>query len=164
VKLKELKEKVQKLHDAELANTKEFLEQAEERLASKKYDSAVYLATHVLETAEYLEHSETSEEAKKEIETMSDRAVQIIKESLPQVFESMSEKIKDELAAGNYTRLARFADNVGSFKLVSKKYNKKLYPQINDFNTKLETLKTLVKDIRAGRAVRLSMLRDLGLI
>jgi hypothetical protein len=178
-RLKELQEFVKTLHKEELGNVSMFLDQAEDRKNIEHYDSAIYLASHALETADELlkvaveetvpepeEGAVREQTTKEKLEEEIERAKKIIKECLEddKVYKSMIPKIQEELNRYQFDKVIELAENVGRIQLIGDKYNREFQPWLNDFELKMEKLKTLCNKLKHYvYTVRTSLYNTLGL-
>ncbi|MBW2968215.1 hypothetical protein KY362_07050 [Candidatus Woesearchaeota archaeon] len=162
-RLQEVQQEITTLHNEELAKSQEFITGAGESLAAGEYDTAIYLASHVLESAKFLEHKEMDKEGKEAIKKMVDDALKIIKQCLPNIFVSLSGKIERDLVQRDYDTLIRLGNNLDRLEVISKNYKAKLNPELERFKEQVTALENMAGKLKEGKPFRDAALKLLTL-
>ncbi|MBN1543928.1 hypothetical protein JW898_00520 [Candidatus Woesearchaeota archaeon] len=160
-RMEDIKHHVHALHDAEIQNIREFLRKAEEVFAQAEqatslhsYDTAMYLATHVAENAKFLNHTELGPEKKAELEGMTARAKQIIKDCIPKVFSSFVPKIEKELIRGRFDEVKSTIDQIGKIEFLDKEFEAELeLPPIKEYQEKMKLLRDICERMETGSII-----------
>jgi hypothetical protein len=159
----EVKGMIEGLHERERANMAAYLEEARRTKDAGLLDSAIYLASHVLENAEYLKSAHLAEASRNAIDQMMADAKGIIRECLPNLFASMKDKIQGELNLGLFDEVKTLVDNIGELRFVEDKHNSAFSGMLNEYEKKMQKLGTLCDKLRTGSTVRTSIYTDLGM-
>ncbi|MBW2971572.1 hypothetical protein KY359_00920 [Candidatus Woesearchaeota archaeon] len=160
-KMEEIKHHVHELHQAEINNLKQFLRKAEEvynqadsSTSLHGYDTAMYLATHVAENAQFLKHSEMDETAREELNNMQNTAKEIIKDCIEKVFVTAVPKIEQELIRGRYAQVRRTLEQIGKVEFIDKEFQAELeLPPIKEYEEKMKLLKDICDGMERGEIV-----------
>jgi rubrerythrin len=162
-RMTEVKGMIEGLHERERANMAAYLEEARRTKDAGLLDSAIYLASHVLENAEYLKSAHLAEASRNAIDQMMADAKGIIRECLPNLFASMKDKIQGELNLGLFDEVKTLVDNIGELRFVEDKHNSAFSGMLNEYEKKMQKLGTLCDKLRTGSTVRTSIYTDLGM-
>lgn len=157
-KMNEVKGFIHELHEKELKNLEDnFLENAKRAQVDGKYDTAVYFASHFIESARELIVKEMSAKDKDELQDKIRAAKTIIIDSLPKVFESMKPKIESEINAGfdtgdrkYFEKLMRFAESLQDIDFISSEHNSEFNAERIAHNTKMQKLYALAEALYNG--------------
>jgi hypothetical protein len=132
-------------------------------MASSNFDRAIYLAAHVVENSRFMKATGLTVEQANELDTKTQDALQVIKQSLPQLFPSMKEKIQEELDDLKFNELRQFVDKVGLIGITDNAHRQALEPELHDHWERMQKLKMLCDIWEAGMTARNSTYLSLGL-
>ncbi len=157
-RMKEVKGAVHQMHNDEVNNLKQnFLDQAERARNNGNHDTAVYLASHVIESARELIGKELEPENKDVLVDMITNAKAIIVFSLPKVFESMKPKIISEFNSGidtgdasYFKKIMEFAERMEDIDFISNDHNSEFNELKVEHNNKMQKLYALAKALHDG--------------
>jgi len=153
-KMKETQTTIHQIHQEECRNLKEsFLAQAGSAMENGNFDTAVYLASHVIEAGRELIRKEMAPEDKEELVNVIRAARGIIQSSIPKVFDSMKPRIRDEIQKREFTKLKLFAEKMERIDFVSKDHGSDFAALVSDYNAKMQKLKLLAEKLETGQHI-----------
>jgi uncharacterized protein YoxC len=152
-RMKEVKTLIHNIHDEEVRRLSEYVIKAKEGLEAEEYDPAVYFASHVLENAVELQKTELSPETQAQLKEYIEKATEVMRSALPEMFNSMIPKIQEELNKSDperFSKVKEFANNIVPLRFVDRKHNSDFENLVRGYETKMEQLRTLCDRLEAG--------------
>ncbi len=146
--LDELKKDIGQLHAEERSQARTFVDSAVNEMEAGKLDKAIYFATLSLENATQLRTMHLEDEDAAALEDMIGKAKDVIRRSLPGLFDSLKPEIEEELMKGEYDKVMRTAENSKSFDFLREKYSDEFGASLDDYEAELEELKRLCGSLR----------------
>ncbi|MFC1741817.1 hypothetical protein ACFL3V_04750 [Nanoarchaeota archaeon] len=160
-RLKEVEELIHTMHTDEVTNLNIFLTHAKDMIDKEHFDSAVYLAAHFIESARELEKMDDA--VKTQLKDGIAEAKVIITSSLPRVFDSMKEKIQEELNQYKFKEVRTMITSIKDLEFVDKAHNVEFNNLLVPHKNKMEQLETLCNRLENNQAIRKSLYDTLGL-
>jgi hypothetical protein len=164
--LKEVKAEMVNLHQDELNNLNTFSVSAEQARKEGNFDRAIYLAAHVVENSKFMRVTGLTEPQLTQLDTITNNSVQVIKQSLPQLFQSMRARIQEELDSprpDKFEKLKAFVDKFSMIRITDAAHKQQFATELVDHQNKMNTLKELCDIWEAGLTARASVYTSLGL-
>jgi heme exporter protein D len=151
-KMEELRADVHALHNEEVKKLKGFYDQAVAARDYQHFDTAIYLASHIVENARFILHNELDPATKEEVQRLWTESVDLIKKCVPHAFESMKERIEAWLIEGKYDNVRKLVQH-----MVIDYFKRDLAPDIRkeiaDHNSKMSRVAGLTDDMQKGEIV-----------
>jgi len=162
-RLQEIKEDIARVHEEEKSRILLFLEDARKSHEHGRLDSAIYLASHVIEIVDNLKNSELDAGSREALLKQADEAKKIIEESLPRLFDSMNEEIQKELDKGEFDKVLQLTEHIGKVEFIRDEFNTEFRHVLSEYEKKVDQLRKLCEKMKENSDARKGLFEDLGL-
>ncbi|MFH1064165.1 MAG: hypothetical protein V1729_03735 [Candidatus Woesearchaeota archaeon] len=161
-RLQEIKEEIIKVHEEEKSRAVTFCSEARFSYEKGKFDSAIYLASHVIEIVDNLMGSVIDPKEKEVLKGRAEEAIKIIEESLPKLFASMKDEIQNELDKGEFEKVILLTEHIGKIEFIRDEFNDKFSGIRKEYQEKIEDLRSLCEKMKKSSESRKKLIEDIG--
>jgi hypothetical protein len=163
MKMEELKREMHNLHAAEIEGLEgRFMAKALEAEARGEFDTAAYLAWHVVENAEFLLKVEIDAESTEKLKNMEKGATELIKRCMPKVIESVRPKIEEELVRGKYDEVKATLEHLEMVRIKKDKAARAVEDEVRRYRDAISVMKELCEKLIIARGARKELYDELN--